>query len=125
VPIPGKLTKGAIPLGLSSVSDVTEDGRIAWCSEPCSEMVVTSLADGEETVYPRPEDELHRYGTAAARFSDDGRYLAAPAGNDVMLIDTVTGEMRPTMTCPDQTAPHLYVADLGGASRTSRFRIRS
>ncbi|MFP3881877.1 MAG: hypothetical protein ACLFRT_12920 [Actinomycetota bacterium] len=96
--------------GGSSVSDVTEDGRIAWCAEPCSEMVVTSLADGEETVYPRREDEPQPYGTAAARFSDDGRYLAAPAGNDVMLIDTTTGEIRAAMTFPDQTAPHLYVA---------------
>ena len=96
--------------GLSIVSDVTEDGRIAWCSEPCFEIVVTSLADGEQTVYARPEDELHPYGIGAARFSADGRYLAAPAGNDVMLIDTATGDIRPTMTFPDQTAPHLYVA---------------
>jgi hypothetical protein len=96
--------------GLSIVSDVTEDGRIAWCSEPCFEMVVTSLADGEQTVYSRPEDELHPYGIGAARFSHDGRYLAAPAGNDVMLIDTATGKSRPTMAFPDETAPHLYVA---------------
>lgn len=96
--------------GLSIVSDVTEDGRIAWCSEPCSEMVVTSLADGGQTVYLRPDDAPHPYGIGAARFSHDGRYLAAPAGNEVMLINTVTGEIRPTITFPDQTAPHLYVA---------------
>lgn len=89
---------GRLGSGSGFVSDATVDGMLAWCEGSCREMKITTLGTKAELVVPHPEGEA--FHVRAARFSDDGRYLAAPAGADVVIIDTATGDSRIAITFP-------------------------
>ena len=91
------------------VSDVTVDGKLAWCQDPCDEMRITTLADNSEIAVRHPNSGVD-FDARGARFSDDGRYLAAPADRDVVVIDTATGESRTAITFPVEVEPLIFVA---------------
>ena len=96
--------------GLASVSDVSRDPetKLAWCEEPCSEMHVTTLGGGEQ-VFLLGGSGQFTFDAGSARFSPDGRYLAAPAGGDLIVMNLETRDMTTVLTIEDQADPDLHV----------------
>lgn len=91
------------------VSDASAGGKLAWCEDPCDVMRITTLADSSEIAVRHPNAGAG-FGARGARFSDDGRYLAAPAEQDVVVVDAATGESWIAMTFPRDVEPPVYVA---------------
>lgn len=73
--------------GSSFVSDISQDrdARVAWCEDPCTEMHITSIASGDDLVITARGGEA--FDARSARFSSDRRFLAAPAGSRVVVVD--------------------------------------
>ncbi len=73
--------------GPASVSDVSRDrdARIAWCEDPCTELHITTIGSGEDVVVTSRSGEP--FDARSARFSNDLRFLAAPAGSSVVVVD--------------------------------------
>lgn len=99
---------GVLGTGTGFVSDVTVDGKLAWCADSCEEMIITSLNDDTEMSLIHPNGEV--FDARAARFSDDGQYLAAPTDTGVVLVDTTTGDSRVVITFPPEVEPPSFVA---------------
>lgn len=99
---------GTLGTGAGSVSDVTVDGKLAWCENTCDEMRITDLINGTEIPVSHPTGGA--FEARAARFSDDGRYLAAPSGTGVVLVDIATGDSQLVITFPAGVEPPSFVA---------------
>lgn len=95
--------------GLAFVSDVSSDAqtKLAWCEDPCPELHVTTLG-GADLVFDSPGQVM--FDARSARFSPDGRYVAAPAASDIILIDLADGgDMTSVLTIEDQWESNLVV----------------
>lgn len=99
---------GVLGTGTGFVSDVTVDGKLAWCENTCDEMRITDINDGTEIPVSHPTGGS--FDARAATFSDDGRYLAAPSGTGVVLVDTATGDSQLVITFPAEVEPPSFVA---------------
>jgi hypothetical protein len=99
---------GTLGSGTGFVSDATVDGKLAWCENTCEEMRISSLSDGTEIAVSHPNGGA--FEARAARFSDDGRYLAAPTATGVVLIDTTNGDSRVVITLPSEVESPFFVA---------------
>ena len=89
--------------GASFISDVTvgRGSALAWCSDPCDEFHVTELISDVDQVFSHPGQRL-RFVARSARFSGDGRYLAAPTeSGDVVVFDRETGRAYVAFGTPD------------------------
>jgi hypothetical protein len=87
----------------ASVEDV-HNNVLAWCEKQCNTMHLTQIGGRDLTVAPPPPEPVFDAGDA--RFSPDGRYLAAiavdndlPIGaanstGEIVLIDTHTGATK-------------------------------
>ncbi len=94
--------------GRAFVSDVSRDGKLAWCEKPCTELHVTTLETGDDLTVRHPFGTQF-FDERSARFSNNLRFLAAPAGNDVVVFDLETGETTVAFSLPDVDDP-LYLA---------------
>lgn len=94
--------------GLASVSDVSRDPetKLAWCEDRCTRMHVTTIG-GDEQVFG--SSGQFTFDAGSARFSPDGRYLAAPAGRDLVVIDLEARDMTTVLSIEDQADPFLHV----------------
>jgi hypothetical protein len=97
--------------GNGRVADVSREGdtRLAWCEDPCSEMHVTALRSGDDLVITHPKDDDRSFDTSAARFASDGRFVAVPAGDDVVIIDLETRSAHVGFTLPEADVGSIYV----------------
>ena len=77
----------------SRVSDVSPLGQIAWCHRECYELEFTWIETGESFRVGHPEPGV-RFVPGEARFSSDGRFLAAPTRSDLVVIDVTTGDVE-------------------------------
>jgi hypothetical protein len=77
----------------SQVSDVSPLGQVAWCHRECYELEVTRVETGESFRVGHPEAGI-RFVPGEARFSSDGRFLAAPTRSDLVVVDVTTGEVE-------------------------------
>jgi hypothetical protein len=84
---------GSLGLGASFVSDSTfgHGSALAWCSDRCDELHITDIPSMDDLVFANPMLST-RFSARAARFSGDGRYLAAPTeAGDIVVFDRETG----------------------------------
>jgi hypothetical protein len=93
------------PLGPSAgfVSDVTmwSGSALAWCEDLCGRLHITEMPSGADQVVIHPDGEEIRFIARSARFSADGRYLAAPTKNgDVVVHDRDTGRSHVAFRLP-------------------------
>jgi hypothetical protein len=77
----------------SRVSDVSPLGQVAWCHRECYELEITWIETGESFRVGHPEPGI-RFVPGEARFSSDGRFLAAPTRSDLVVIDVTTGDIE-------------------------------
>ena len=88
--------------GASFVSDTTfgHGSALAWCSDPCDELHITEIPTMEDVVWAAPGQGA-RFTARAARFSGDGRYLAAPTeAGDIIVLDRDTGRSHVEFSLP-------------------------
>jgi hypothetical protein len=89
--------------GPGFVSDVTvgHQSALAWCDDPCDEFHITEITSGSDQVFTHPGLGT-RYLARSARFSGDGRYLAAPTeSGDIIVFDRETGRAHIAFSTPD------------------------
>ena len=91
------------------VLDSSETGLIAWCAGACDQIEVDASDSG--LVSARHPDGGSSFG--AARFSPDGRWLAATSGWDVVLIDLSDGSSEVILTFPDQEVSYITWSPAG------------
>ncbi len=82
---------------------------LAWCQDRCTELHITDVDTGVDLVVATHPDEDTQFDARSARFSNDLRFLAAPAGADVVIVDLETAESWVGLTIPDSD-PLVYVA---------------
>jgi hypothetical protein len=85
-----------VATGPGFVSDVSADqeAALAWCDDKCEQLHIHDIASGEEQTFSDPGGGTFIHRTA--RFSPDGRYLAAPTTTgDIVLYDRDAG--RPSV----------------------------
>ncbi|MEN8041983.1 MAG: hypothetical protein ABFR95_10825, partial [Actinomycetota bacterium] len=106
------------------VSDVSRNrsNLLAWCQARCTQMHVTDLDDGTDTVFEHPVQGT-RYDARSARFAAEGRFLAATAGDDIVIMNLTTGEsyVAASMTPSDVGRPFLAWAPFGPELFASSF----
>lgn len=114
--------------GSAFVADA-HDRTVAWCEDPCTQLVVTDL-DGEEQTFGLRPEHGEAFDARSARFSPDGRHVAAIAGDaehggpesagTVLLLDVATGQM--SAITPPLAPPPAY---LGWAPDGSQLFLSS
>jgi len=101
--------------GPGFVSDVTvgHGSALAWCSDLCDEFHVTEVTSGADQVFIHPELSSPFLGRWA-RFSGDGRYLAAPTEvGDIVIFDRETGASEVAFSLPNSNFAKLEWAPSG------------
>ena len=85
-----------VDTGPAFISDVSAVGEpvLAWCDEQCESFHISEIASGEDTMFgemtggDRFMNGGDRFESRAARFSPNGRYVAAPSTDgDVVIYD--------------------------------------
>ena len=82
-----------VDTGPSFVSDVSAVGEpvLAWCDDKCEAFHISEIASGEDTTFG-DLTRGDRFEARAARFSPNGRYVAAPtAAGDIVIYDREQG----------------------------------
>jgi hypothetical protein len=95
---------GSLGNGPGVISDSTfqHGGALAWCQVSCDQLHVTGVPDMTDVSIDHPEEGV-RFLSGAARFSGDGRYLAAPTeGGDVVVFDRETGVSSVVFNLPSE-----------------------
>jgi hypothetical protein len=96
-------------LGSSFISDTTSEqgAALAWCDDPCDELHITDIPFMEDQTIIHP-GQGNRFLARAARFSSDGRYLAAPTeAGDIIVFDRGTGRSHVAFSLPPNHIDHL------------------
>ena len=88
-----------------------QGSRLAWCVGLCTELHITDLVADTDVVAERPElpPEFADVGFTErnARFSPDGAYLAATAGDRLVLVDTKRATALRSAYCPKRATTSI------------------
>ena len=107
----GTVSKG-LGTGTAWVSDAA-DAMLAWCLDDCLELHITNVENGEDVVVASPSDSGNEssqgrpFTPRAARFSPDGKLLAALTGNSLVLIDTITAQPEVVAQIPSHESGYF------------------
>ena len=99
---------GTLGADVSFASDTTfGQPALAWCSDPCDEVHITDIPSMDDLIFTHPGQGA-RFIARAARFSADGRYLAAPTeAGDIIVFDRDTGRSHVGFSLPTSERTHI------------------
>jgi hypothetical protein len=106
---------GSMGSGPGVISDSTfrHGGALAWCEVSCEQIHVTGVPDMTDVPIDHP-DEGVRFISGAARFSGDGRYLAAPAeSGDLVVFDRESGVSSVVFDLPSENPTSVDWSESG------------